>query len=45
MATTKGKKGIKKPARMNKGKALQPVKPLETLSLNFTKIQHTNSQQ
>ncbi len=38
MATTKGKRGIKKSARMKKGKRLQAVKPLtETVSLKFDK--------
>jgi hypothetical protein len=36
MATSKGKRGIKKSATMKKGKALQPVKPLtENISLSF----------
>lgn len=36
MAKREGKKGIKKSARMAKGKALQAVKPLkESVTLNF----------
>jgi hypothetical protein len=36
MATTRGKKGIKKSASMKKGKALQPVKPLkEAISFSY----------
>jgi hypothetical protein len=39
MATTKGKKGIKKSARMKKGKRLQAVKPLEeAISFNYGKL-------
>jgi hypothetical protein len=52
MATTRGKKGIKKSARMNKGKTLQTVKPLtkpmpgtESISLNFDKPSFEYKQQ
>jgi hypothetical protein len=38
MATTKGKRGIKKSATMKKGKALQPVKPL-TIKLPYGTIE------
>ena len=46
MATTKGKKGTKKPARMAKGKALQSVKPLqEAVTFNYGKVAVTYKQQ
>jgi hypothetical protein len=38
MATTKGKRGIKKSARLEKGKALRPVKALAQISLTFSTI-------
>jgi hypothetical protein len=39
MATKKGKTATKKPAKMEKGKALQPVKPLtEAITFNYGKI-------
>ena len=41
MATTKGKRGIKKSATMKKGKTLLPVKPLkgiETPTLPYNKV-------
>jgi hypothetical protein len=39
MATTKGKRGIKKSARLKKGKVLRPVKPLkETVTFTFGNI-------
>ena len=44
MATTKGKRGIKKSARLKKGMVLRPVKPLkETVSFTFgtTTVQYT----
>jgi hypothetical protein len=38
MATTKEKRGIKNPARLEKGKALRPVKPLAQISLTFNTV-------
>ncbi len=39
MATTKRKTATKKPAKMAKAKALQPVKPLtEAITFNYGKI-------
>jgi hypothetical protein len=45
MATTKGKRGIKKSARMTKGKALRPVKPLEAIHFNFGTVGTKYTQQ
>jgi hypothetical protein len=47
MPTRKAKRGIKKSARMKKGKALQPVKPLDspkeavTFTFGATEIKYT----
>jgi hypothetical protein len=49
MATSKGKRGIKKSAKMKKGKALQPVKPLavqpleggESMSIPYGTFKYT----
>jgi hypothetical protein len=47
MPTTRAKRGIKKSARMKRGKKLQPVKPLDspkealTLTYGATEIKYT----
>ncbi|MFY9801973.1 MAG: hypothetical protein WA211_18690 [Candidatus Acidiferrales bacterium] len=39
MTRTKAKRGTKKPARMEKGKALKPVKPLqEAVTFTYGKL-------
>ncbi|MGA8408720.1 MAG: hypothetical protein WB680_16205 [Candidatus Acidiferrales bacterium] len=46
MATSKGKKGTKKAAKMAKGKALQSVKPLqEAVTFNYGKLELAYKQQ
>jgi hypothetical protein len=49
MSTTKAKRGVKKSARMKRGKALQPVKPLdspkEALGLTYGGVQVEYKQQ